>query len=218
MWPPLRGCSPIDRRCDGGSAARRPRPHGEALARAAGVAASTAPEHIGRLERGGVVVSRRDGRERLVRLSGLAAAAAFEGLTALAREGQISGLRASTRRQQLRDARTCYDHLAGKLGVSIADAALAAGALSPDFALGASAPSWFLQLGVEVDSLPRARRPPVRICTDWTEQRPYLAGTLGNAICSSLLDAGWVARRPSSRALLVTPLGKTSLQQLGIAQ
>jgi hypothetical protein len=64
MWPPLRGCSPIDRRCDGGSAARRPRPHGEALARAAGVAASTAPEHIGRLERGGVVVSRRDGRER----------------------------------------------------------------------------------------------------------------------------------------------------------
>ena len=187
-----------------------------ALAQAAGVAPSTATEHVGRLERGGVVVSRRRGRERLVRLAGPAGAAAFEALTALSRERQDGGLRGWTRREQLRQARTCYDHLAGKLGVSIADAALAAGAVGPDCSLGAAASTWFTHIGVEIDSLPRGRRPLVRICTDWTEGRPHLAGTLGAVICSSMLNRGWVVRRPSSRALQVTPLGGANLSRLGI--
>jgi DNA-binding transcriptional ArsR family regulator len=187
-----------------------------ALAQAAGVAPPTATEHVGRLERGGVVVSRRRGRERLVRLAGPTSAAAFEALTALSRETQDGGLREWTRREQLREARTCYDHLAGKLGVSIADAALSAGAVSPDSSLGSTASTWFAHVGVEIDSLPRGRRPLVRICTDWTEGRPHLAGTLGAAICSSMLNQGWVVRRPSSRALQVTPLGGESLSRLGI--
>ena len=190
----------------------------QALARAAGVASSTVTGHLGRLEAGGVVVSRRDGRERLVRLAGPEAAAAYEALAELSCErASINGLREWTRLEELRAARTCYDHLAGKLGVSIADAALTAGAIASDFSLGASAGPWFEGLGVDVDSLPRGRRPLVRVCTDWTERREHLAGVLGAAICASMLRAGWVVRRPTSRALDVTPPGEAGLRGLGIA-
>jgi DNA-binding transcriptional ArsR family regulator len=189
----------------------------QALARAAEVASSTATEHLGRLEAGGVVVSRREGRERLVRLAGPAAAAAYEALSELSRDGAAGGLRAWTRHEQLRAARTCYDHLAGRLGVAIADAAVEADAVTSDFSLGSRAASWLSSLGVDLDALPRSRRPLLRVCTDWTERREHLAGTLGAAICASVLDAGWVARLPASRALRVTPLGEATLGRLGIA-
>ena len=186
------------------------------LARTAGVASSTATGHVSRLEAGGVVVSRRDGRERLVRLAGPEAADAYEALAELSRERPVNGLRGWTRREELRAARTCYDHLAGKLGVAIADAALAAGAIGSDCSLGSPAPSWFACLGVDVDSLPHGRRPLLRVCTDWTERREHLAGTLGAAVCTSMLSMGWVSRRPSSRALRVTPVGQARLRRLGI--
>jgi DNA-binding transcriptional ArsR family regulator len=189
----------------------------QTLARAAGIAPPTATEHVGRLEAGGVVISRREGRRRLVRLAGPEVAGAYEALAELSREGPVDGLRSWTRHEELRAARTCYDHLAGRLGVAIADAALAAGAVGSGFSLGPAAASWFDGLGVDVDSLPRGRRPLVRVCTDWTERREHLAGTIGAAVCSAMLGTGWVARRPSSRALRVTPLGEASLRPLGIA-
>lgn len=187
------------------------------LARAAGIAASTATEHVGRLEAGGVVVSRRDGRRRLVRLAGPEVAGAYEALAELSREPAVTGLRAWTRREELRAARTCYDHLAGKLGVAIADAALAAGAIESDFSLGSAAASWFGGLGVDVAGLPRGRRPLVRVCTDWTERREHLAGAIGAAVCSAMLHTGWVLRRPSSRALFLSPVGAANLRRLGVA-
>ena len=188
----------------------------QALAEAAAVALSTASEHLGRLESGRVVVSRRAGRERLVRLAGPAVAAAYEGLAALSRDPAVNGLRAWNRREELRAARTCYDHLAGKLGVAVADAAIAAGAVTPEFALGRQAAQWFARFGVDVDALTGGRRPLLRVCTDWTERREHLAGALGAALCRAALDAGWVARRPTSRALRLTPLGEVSIRRLGV--
>ena len=187
------------------------------LARAAGIAASTAAGHVSRLEGAGVVVVRRSGRQRLVRLAGPSVAAVYEALSALSGESEANGLRAWTRREQLRAARTCYDHLAGRLGVAIADAALAAGAVEPEFSLGRGAQAWFGQFGVDLDALPCGRRPLVRVCTDWTERREHLAGALGAAICSAVLEAGWAVRQPSSRALRLTPRGAAELGSLGIA-
>jgi DNA-binding transcriptional ArsR family regulator len=188
-----------------------------ALARVAGVGPSTASQHLGRLEQGGVVVVRRAGRERLVRLAGPTVAAAYEALALLSEESEVNGLRGSTRRAQLRAARTCYDHLAGKLGVAIADAALAAGAVDPGFSLGPDARSWFGGLGVELDALSPGSRPLVRVCTDWTERREHLAGALGAAICSAVLISGWVVRASSSRAVLLTRRGEEELGKLGIS-
>jgi DNA-binding transcriptional ArsR family regulator len=182
-----------------------------ALAGAAGVAPSTAVGHVSLLERGGIVVSRRQGRNRLVRLAGPEVAAAYEALAELAPEGRVTSLRQSTRRERLAAARTCYDHLAGRLGVALTDAALAADALTADFGLGPAAGSWFGRLGVDLDTLPRGRRPLIRVCIDWTERREHLAGTLGAAVCTALLEAGWVARTPAGRALAVTPRGESEL-------
>jgi DNA-binding transcriptional ArsR family regulator len=188
-----------------------------ALADAAGVVSSTASAHVAQLEAARVVVSRRAGRERLVRLAGAAAARAYEALSELTAESPVTGLGAWTRREQLRAARTCYDHLAGRLGVAIADAALAAGAVGGDFSLGPSASSWFAYFGVDLGSLPNGRRPLLRVCTDWTERREHLAGTLGAALCASVLNAGWAVRQPASRALRVTHAGAASLRRLGVA-
>jgi DNA-binding transcriptional ArsR family regulator len=188
-----------------------------ALAGAAGIGASTAAQHLGRLEQGGIVVVRRAGRKRLVRLAGPTVAAACEALAQLSEESEVTGLRGWTRRAQLGAARTCYDHLAGKLGVAIADAALAAGALEPDFSLGPTANAWLGALGVELDALSPGSRPLVRVCIDWTERREHLAGALGAAICDAVLDAGWAVRESSSRALRVTTQGVAELGDLGIA-
>jgi DNA-binding transcriptional ArsR family regulator len=188
-----------------------------ALASAAGIAPSTATEHLERLENGGLVVSTREGRQRLVRLAGPEVAAAYEALALLSHEADVRGLRTWTRREELRAARTCYDHLAGKLGVAIADAAFAAGAVRQDMSLGSVAKTWFAGLGVDLDALPHGRRPLLRCCTDWTERRPHLAGTLGAAICAAVEEAEWIARRPSTRAVRLTPLGRASLTRLGIA-
>jgi hypothetical protein len=152
-----------------------------------------------------------------VRLSGPPAASAYEALAELSRERVVNGLRAWTRHEQLRAARTCYDHLAGRLGVSLAAAALAEGAVGPDFSLGPEASSWFARLGVTLESLRRGRRPLLRLCTDWTERRPHLAGALGAAVCESVMRAGWVAGQPDSRALLVTSVGEAGLRRLGIS-
>jgi DNA-binding transcriptional ArsR family regulator len=188
-----------------------------ALARAANIAPSTAIGHVGRLEEGGLVVSRRDGRRRLVRLAGPSVTASYEALAELSRETAVNGLRASTRREQLAAARTCYDHLAGRLGVAIAAVAVAAGALREDFSLGDSRATLVQATRCRPRSV--ATRPPalLRVCTDWTERREHLAGTLGAAVCSAVLDAGWAVRRPTSRALSVTPLGEAQLRRLGIA-
>jgi DNA-binding transcriptional ArsR family regulator len=188
-----------------------------ALARAAGIAPSTAIGHLGRLEEAGLVVSRREGRRRLVQLATPTVAASYEALAELSRETAANGLAAWTRREQLAAARICYDHLAGRLGVAIADAALSAGALREDLSLGDSAAPWFKRLGVDFEALSPGRRPLLRVCTDWTERREHLAGALGAALCSAVLNAEWVVRRPSSRALSLTPLGEAEFGRLGIA-
>ena len=186
------------------------------LARAADIAVSTAAGHLDRLERADIVTSRRVGRERLVRLGGPDVAEAFEALAKLAGDEHVNSLRAWNRREELREARTCYDHLAGRLGLALADAAVAANAVNDEFSLGPRAEDWFGRLGVDVGSLLRGRRPLLRVCTDWTERREHLAGALGAALCSAVLDAGWAACRPASRALSITPLGKTELRELGV--
>jgi hypothetical protein len=82
--------------------------------------------------------------------------------------------------------------------------------------LGSRAAEWFERLGVDVEPLPRGRRPLLRVCTDWTERRAHLAGALGAALCTSLLHAGWVARHPTCRALQNTQLGEVELRRFGL--
>jgi DNA-binding transcriptional ArsR family regulator len=184
------------------------------LARAAGVAASTASDHLTRLVRGGLLVEERQGRHRYVRLAGPAVAQLIEDLAghAPAPVTPPRTLRAASAGAALAYARTCYDHLAGRLGVLLHDALLDRGVLdrAGGFALTPAGVTWLAELGVPVEPLRATRRPLVRDCLDWTERRPHLAGALGAALCHRFLDLGWTARG-TGRAIRLTPAGRPAL-------
>jgi DNA-binding transcriptional ArsR family regulator len=181
------------------------------LARVAKVAPSTASEHLTRLTDAGLVRVERHGRHRYHRLAGDQVAHAVEALAALAPPQPIRSLSASTQAAAERAARSCYDHLAGALGVALTERMCELGALDrASLALLDAEP--FRALGVDVPALRPGRRPLTRWCLDWSERRPHLAGALGAATLESLLASGWVTRRPRGRALAVTPEGRDRLR------
>jgi len=189
------------------------------LAAHTGVAPSTATEHLHRLIDGGLVAERRQGRHRYVQLAGPAVAELLEDLAARTQPGPTAprGLRAVTAHEALRRGRTCYDHLAGRLGVAVTDAMTKAELLDQTggFALTPAGVDWFTDtLGVHRESLRGGRRPLARGCLDWTERRAHLAGVAGAKLCETLLGNGWLTRVGSGRAVRLTPAGRTVLHDL----
>ena len=194
------------------------------LAAEAGVAASTASYHLSRLRDAGLVRARNRGRYRYYQLAGPAVGDLIEAVARVAPAMPVTSLRQGTRGHAVRYARSCYDHLAGRLGVAVADALLArdlvddggSGRADPSrpedvasFAVTAAGADWLGGLGISVRP-----RTAVRACLDWTEQRPHLAGPVGRGLLSRLLELGWLERRPGGRALRVTAPGRQSLPRL----
>ncbi|WP_409473024.1 ArsR/SmtB family transcription factor [Streptomyces sp. HC307] len=188
------------------------------LARHAGVAASTASEHLHRLVAGGVLAEERQGRHRYVRLADARVAQLVEDLAAQVAPGAVvrrpRGLRETSAGSAMARGRTCYDHFAGRLGIAVTDALTARGLLLQDtgFALTDAGLRWFDSAGIALDRT--GRRPLARACLDWTERRPHLAGVAGAALCRHALDAGWCVRIGSERAVKVTPEGERALSEL----
>ncbi|MGW7585558.1 ArsR/SmtB family transcription factor [Kitasatospora sp. NPDC054768] len=195
------------------------------LARHARVAPSTASEHLSRLIAGGLLAEERQGRHRYVRLATPAVATLIEDLTAFAESGPGPGpataprnLTEATRLSAEARARTCYDHLAGRLGVAVSDALFARGLVTEEGGLAVTGHGrdWLAAQTIELP--PRAGhrggRPVVRGCLDWTERRTHLGGALGAALCRAALDRAWVERIGSGRALRVTPDGNRALREL----
>ncbi|GAA3736183.1 DNA-binding transcriptional ArsR family regulator [Spinactinospora alkalitolerans] len=187
------------------------------LARHAGVAASTASAHLTRLVAAGVLAEVRQGRHRYLRLADVETADLIERLTAhLPRiDDPPRGLREVRAEHAMVQARTCYDHLAGRLGVAIADAMAARGLLARESGLAITerGRAWFADLGADPATWPR-RRPAVRECLDWTERRPHLAGACGAVLYRILLDRAWLVRTGDRRAVRVTPEGGAALREL----
>jgi DNA-binding transcriptional ArsR family regulator len=177
-----------------------------ALAARVGVAPSTVSGHLRKLESAGLIVVRAVGRRREASLARPDVAEALEALGRLAGESRPIGLRAVNGKAALREARSCYDHLAGRAGVALADSLVSRGALSfTDDTFTVTDPTVFTtDFGIDLETLPR-RRPLVRTCLDWTERRPHLAGALGAALLDVFLTRGWVTRRPDGRALNLAP-------------
>ncbi|WP_228989644.1 helix-turn-helix transcriptional regulator [Streptomyces sp. DH8] len=185
------------------------------LARHAGVAASTATEHLNLLVAGGLLAQERQGRHRYVRLAGPATAELIENLASAAprRPTPAHSLPAVTRSRALARARTCYDHLAGALGVAITTAMTTRGLLDWEhgLTLTGKGTAWLHDLGITLP--PAQRRPPVRSCLDWTERRPHLAGSVGAAVCRHAFDSGWVTRIGTGRAVALTDTGHRALRE-----
>ncbi|MFJ6659178.1 ArsR/SmtB family transcription factor [Streptomyces sp. NPDC091377] len=186
------------------------------LARHAGVAASTVSEHLGKLVTGGLITEERQGRHRYVRLADASAAQLVEDLAA--RVGPAvrppRTLREAGAGSAMARGRTCYDHLAGRLGIAVTDALTAHGLLRQDtgFALTDPGVEWFGSTGIPLTRT--GRRPLARGCLDWTERRPHLGGVAGAALCRHALDTGWCVRIGSERAVKVTAEGEQALAGL----
>ncbi|MFD3660565.1 ArsR/SmtB family transcription factor [Streptomyces sp. NPDC058659] len=191
------------------------------LARHAGVAPSTASEHLGKLVAGGVLAEERQGRHRYVRLADPGIAHLVEDLASRsepAPAGPPRSLRAVSAGRAMARGRTCYDHLAGRLGIAITEAMTVRGLLRQDtgFALTDRGVAWFEELGLPL--VRKGRRPVARGCLDWTERRPHLAGIAGASLCRHALATGWCVRIGSERAVKVTAGGEAALYEtLGIA-
>ncbi len=189
------------------------------LARCAGVAASTATGHLNQLVAAGLLVEQRQGRHRYLRLAGPHVAELIEDLGGRQPPAAVPvrSLRAANATAALARARTCYDHLAGRLGVAVADAMTRDGLLqqATGFALTERGVAWLVDtVGVSRAVLRVRHRPLARPCLDWTERRPHLSGAAGAALCQRFLDQGWTVRITGSRALRVTPAGTAALHDL----
>lgn len=186
------------------------------LARHAGISRSTASEHLSVLVAGGLLAEERQGRHRYLRLADARAAQLVEDLAAaVGVQERPSSLRTVRAAAQLAAARTCYDHLAGALGVSLFDALVGRGLLDTQdgLALTADGRALFTDLLGDSALTPSGRRPLVRPCLDWTERRSHLGGALAAALLTDLVDRAWLVRSPAHRGVVVTPVGARALAE-----
>jgi DNA-binding transcriptional ArsR family regulator len=182
------------------------------LAYAAHVTPQTASGHLAKLSDGGLLTAEKQGRHRYYRLASPLVGQMLEGVMAVAGPERS----ATTWRggEALRMARTCYDHLAGRLGVALADALIGRGhvALGSDGGEVTEAGQRFLD-GFGASPAP-GRRVYCRPCLDWSERRPHLAGRLGAALASRCFELGWIAQQRDTRALAVTTAGRDGFRDL----
>ena len=175
------------------------------LARRAAVAPSTVSGHIMRLLDDGLITRRTAGRRRYHVLAGPDVADALE---ALARISPVTG-NGDPAFAGLRFARTCYDHLAGVVGVAVTGALVERGVVKRHMTeLGSSGADWLRGIGVDVDALRARRRSFVRPCLDWSERRDHVAGAVGAAIADVALERRWVVRLDGTRGLRLTVRGR----------
>jgi DNA-binding transcriptional ArsR family regulator len=184
------------------------------LARAAGVSPQTTSGQLAKLAEARLLVLRKQGRYTYYRLASPLIGRMLEGIMAVAALGPPRHRPRSQQDEALRTARTCYDHLAGRLGVALSDSLAERGhvLLGEDGGEVTPAGMAFLSgFGIPVAEIQSGRRAFCRPCLDWSERRPHLAGALGTALAARLFALGWLARQRASRAVLVLPKGREGL-------
>ncbi|MEQ8393841.1 helix-turn-helix transcriptional regulator [Thalassobaculum sp.] len=192
------------------------------LASVAGITPQTASGHLNRMTTAGLLAVEKQGRHRYHRLAAPTIAQMVESIMQVASTLQPQRKRVATgpRDAALRTARTCYDHLAGQLGVALADALVDAGHAELDGDVGAiteSGVKLFSSLGIDLDRPTdrggrRSARVLCRPCLDWSERRPHLAGRIGAALCTHAFEHNWIRRVDGTRAVSITPRGQQALR------
>jgi len=189
-------------------------PAGE-LARLAKITPQTASAHLAKLVKGNLLSVTAVGRHRYFRLKDKGVAQGLESFALLARPAHVTSLNDSLERKAIQRARTCYDHLAGALGVGLTQAFIDNRFIqhhSEAYEVTRSGETWFNSFGIDCLELEQKRRTFARSCLDWSERKPHMAGALGAAVLRRLLELKWILRLRSSRTVKVTELGCQHLQ------
>lgn len=183
------------------------------LAALAGVTKATASSHLGQMVNGGLLCARSEGRHRYLTLASASVARALEGLMVLAADqgwAAPKALRTGPSQPALRQARRCYNHLAGTRGVQAFDSLAARGAFGHGplgMTLTDHGRAIFADMGLDPRVFDPHKTPLCRECMDWSERRHHLAGRLGRALLSHILTNGWARVQPESRAVVFPRAG-----------
>jgi DNA-binding transcriptional ArsR family regulator len=181
------------------------------LAAEAGVTLSTASVHLSKLEFSGIVVSRKEGRSRHFRLADPDVAHCIEALVTVAARAGHRRTRPGPREEAMRDARSCYDHLAGRIAVGLFKQWIARDVLrwhGEAVTLTEKGRRFLIGRGIKVESLESSKRPLCRTCVDWSERLHHLGGAIGAAILVQVVERGWADRVPRSRTVRFSATGE----------
>ncbi|MDK1488823.1 winged helix-turn-helix domain-containing protein [Sinorhizobium sp. 7-81] len=187
------------------------------LAAHAGITLQTASSHLAKLEAGGLLTQRKQGRHRYYALSEDEVGLMLESIMGFAASRGLTRHQPGPKDPALRKARVCYNHLAGDYGVRMLDSLVAARQIAvtgEDLALTDGGRARVEALGIDYAALKKSRRPICRTCLDWSERRSHLAGSLGEALLTLFIDKGWAKREQNSRAIRFTATGEKAFSEL----
>lgn len=190
------------------------------LAYRAHITAQTASSHLAKLVDGGLLTMQRTGRHHYYQLKSAEVAHLLEALAVVAPAPRVKSLNESETLKALQTARTCYDHLAGKLGVAVTQALLDQNFVKldeTDYQVTAEGAKWLAAWDIDESQLHKSRRKFACTCLDWSERRYHMAGALGASVAAKFFEKGWVTRVKGTRALRITDSGRKGLkEQFGI--
>ena len=188
------------------------------LAEVGGVTKQTASAHLSKLLEARLIAVRTQGRHRYCELADGDVARLLESIMGVAARAGVMHLRSTPREPALRNARLCYDHLAGDKGVQIFDSLIKQGMLKSgndieNVGLTATGADFFRDFGIDLQALAKLRRPLCRRCLDWSVRRHHLAGGLGAAMLARIFALGWARRARNSRVIIFTSAGEAAVQR-----
>lgn len=187
------------------------------LASEAGITGQTASSHLGKLEQGGLITQRKQGRHRYFNLADEDVGDVLESLMGLAARRGHMRVRTGPKDPALRAARVCYNHLAGVRGVQVLEVMKRRNLIvehGEGLTLSKDGEAFVNNLGIDIGLLTRSRRPVCKSCLDWSERRSHLAGGLGSAMLKRMYDLDWAKREKNSRAITFTIKGQREFDQI----
>lgn len=186
------------------------------LAYGTGVTPQTASFHLSKLDGAGLLNILPQGRHRFYRLASPDIADAIEALARIA--PNTNAKPAAKRKNAVCFARTCYEHLAGSLGIAVTEALRAHNVIKPvaqsDFVVSPAGERFFRDLGIDIVEIRKGRRLFARQCLDWSERKPHLGGSLGQAMTDAFVSKRWLRKRPNGREIHVTDTGHRGIKKL----
>lgn len=180
----------------------------------ANISRQSASNHLAKLIEGQLLIVEKQGRHRYYRLANAKVAQIIESMASLIPDTQIKSINTRAKSENITYGRTCYDHLAGELGVKITDALVKHRIMKPidnKYIVTTFGVKWFGNLDINIDELKSKKRSFAHKCLDWTERRHHLAGSLGAALLEYMICNDWIRKKRNTRAVLITSLGTKEL-------
>ncbi|MDX8366739.1 ArsR/SmtB family transcription factor [Cytobacillus sp. IB215665] len=187
------------------------------LAYMAQIKPQTASFHLTKMVDANLITMEKHGRHRYYSIRNQEVAQVMESLLSIAPRTEIRSLKQASEDKAVRFARTCYDHLAGSLGIQLTDSLVKSGILcnnTTEFEVTDKGEEFFASLQINLQEVKNKRRAFAHKCLDWSERRHHLAGALGNALLERILELNWIQRSPNSRAITITTAGKKGFKDI----